>query len=50
MLVKKHLTNSVSDVSKISERINSVTFRCNPVINIMATYAPTETLSEQEIE
>ena len=28
----------------------SVTFQCNPVINIITTYAPTETSSEQEKE
>ena len=50
LLVRKHLINSISNVSKISERIISVTFQCNPVINIIVTYEPTETSSEQEQE
>ena len=49
VLVRKHLINSINNVSKISERIISVTFQCNAVINI-TTYAPKETSSEQEKE
>ena len=48
MLVREHIINSISHISKISESILSATFQCNPLINIIATYAPTETSSEQE--
>ena len=50
ILVRKHRINSISNVSKISELIISVVFQCNPVVNIVATYAPTETSSNQEKE
>ena len=48
ILVTKHRINSTSNVSKISELIISVVFQCNPVVNIVATYVPTETSNQEK--
>ena len=48
ILVKKYLVNAIINISKISERIIYITLKCNPVINIVVTYAPTETSTEQQ--